>query len=130
MRLSWNTLARWGEQLHDRESITLGMRAVLEFLSLNGPTSVPNIARSRRVTRQHIQALINPLLDDELVEATENPAHQRSSLMRLTAEGKRTITRMRRREATALRHAKLTASSAELQRAAATLRALRRAIDS
>ena len=122
VRLLWNTLVRRGETLHRREALTMGMRAVLEFIARNGPTPVPAIARRRGVSRQHVQALVNPLLERDLVEATANPAHRRSPRIRLTAKGERTIGRMRRREAAVLSEIRLGAG--ELRRAAATLRAV------
>ena len=36
-------------------------RAVAEYLSKNHPTAVPEIARTRGVTRQHIQTIVNEL---------------------------------------------------------------------
>lgn len=128
-RLLWNSLVRSGERLHVDEPITMGMRAVLEYLGRNGPTSVPGIARSRKVTRQHIQAQVNALLDAGCVEYLENPAHERSALVSLSASGRRTIERMRRREAVALRDAPIAASAAEIERAAGLLRLVREAID-
>lgn len=127
VRLLWNTLVRRGEALHRREAVTLGMRAVLEYLRRSGPASVPSIARARGVTRQHIQALVNPLLEAGLVEAVPNPAHRRSRLMRLTAKGERTIDRMRGREAGVL--GGVAVAPTELARAADTLRALRRSLE-
>jgi DNA-binding MarR family transcriptional regulator len=127
VRLLWNALVRRGEALHAREPVTMGMRAVLEFLARNGPTPVPAIARRRGVSRQHVQALVNPLLERGLVEATANPAHRRSPRIRLTAKGERTIERMRRRETALLGGVRLGAG--ELRRAAATLRALRRSLE-
>ena len=127
VRLLWNTLVQRGDRLHQREELTMGMRAVLEFLRRNGPTAVPAIARARRVTRQHIQALVNPLLERGLVACVANPAHRRSPLIQLTARGERTIDRMRGREAAVLGDVPL--SRAQLQRAAETLRALRLAIE-
>ena len=125
VRLLWNALVRRGERLHEREAVTMGMRAVLEFLVRHGPTAVPAIARQRGVTRQHIQALVNPLLEAKLVEAVDNPAHRRSALLRLTAAGERTIIRMRRREGEALRGVTQGPSRGDLRRAAATLRSVR-----
>lgn len=60
--------------------------------------SAPDLARARFVTRQHIQALVNALLADELVTLEDNPQHKRSSLIGLTAAGGRVIARMRHRE--------------------------------
>lgn len=127
VRLLWNTLVRRGETLHRREPLTMGMRAVLEFLRRSGPASVPAIARARGVTRQHIQALVNPLVELGLVVAAPNPAHRRSPLMRLTAKGERCIDRMRRREAAVL--GAVPVARSELARATETLRVLRRSLE-
>lgn len=86
-------------------------------------------ARRRRVSRQHIQALVNPLVDAGMVEAVPNPAHKRSPLMRLTRQGDKTIARMKERETRFARRAELDANASELTRAARTLRELRRALD-
>lgn len=88
------------------------------------PTGVPGIARSRHVTRQHIQALVNDLLQRGLVELLDNPAHRRSRLVALTAEGRRTFGRMRAKEARFLARLNLRVRDADLRQAAATLRAV------
>jgi DNA-binding MarR family transcriptional regulator len=129
VRLLWNTLVQRGERLHEAEPITMGMRAVLEFLARNGPTSVPNIARSRRVTRQHIQVQVNALQDEGCVELLPNPAHRRSLLVASTPRGTRTLARMRDREAAVFADAPVTPSPAQLERAAGTLRAVREALE-
>jgi hypothetical protein len=49
------------------------MRAVLEFLSRHGPASVPQIARRRFVTRQHIQALVNGLMEQDSSHSNRTP---------------------------------------------------------
>lgn len=99
VRLLFHRAVQVGEGLHAREPVTLGMRAVLEYLLLNGPATVPQIARRRLVTRQHIQTLVNQLLEQELVARAPNEAHRRSSLVALTPAGRRLIERMRSREA-------------------------------
>ena len=98
VRLLYHRIVQVGEQLHADESVTLGMRAVLEFLLRNGPTTVPDIARSRSVTRQHIQILVNDLLQQNLAAIEDNPQHKRSSFVTLTKKGERVIRRMRKRE--------------------------------
>jgi DNA-binding MarR family transcriptional regulator len=128
-RLLWHALVQSGERLHAREPVTLGMRAVLEFLADHGPAAVPHIARSRRVSRQHIQGLVNALLGLELVALGENPAHRRSALVHPTSRGRQVIDRMRRRERELLGRIDLGASEAELERAARTLKAVREAIE-
>jgi DNA-binding MarR family transcriptional regulator len=128
VRLLWHVAVQATERLHDGEAVTVGMRAVLEFLARNGPTPVPDIARSRLVTRQHIQSLVNGLLELRLVSLEDNPAHRRSPLVQLAPEGERTIERMKRRERRFLGGLRLRADRDELRRAAATLGAVRSAL--
>ena len=128
VRLLWHVTVQAGERLHEGEAVTLGMRAVLEFLEANGPRAVPEIARSRHVTRQHIQVLVNGLLDLRLVSLDDNPAHRRSSLVRLTPVGQKAIARMRKRERHFLDGLELSARPDELRRAAGVLKAVREAL--
>ncbi len=129
VRLLFHALVQRGDRLHADEAITMGKRAVLEYLARNGPTPVPEIARQRRVSRQHIQVLVNPLVEAGLVETAPNPAHRRSALMRLTRQGERTLERMKKRETRFVRRAALDPSEAALTGASKTLRAVRRAIE-
>ena len=128
VRLLWHVMVQTAERLHEGELVTLGMRAVLEFLARNGPTAVPEIARSRQVTRQHIQALVNHLLELRLVSLDDNPAHRRSALVRLTPVGQKVIDRMKRRERQLLDRLELDATPDDLRRAAATVSATRKAL--
>ncbi|MFI5336732.1 MAG: MarR family winged helix-turn-helix transcriptional regulator [Opitutales bacterium] len=128
VRQLWHVTVQAAERLHRDEPVTLGMRAVLEFLAQNGPTPVPGIARRRHVTRQHIQALVNDLLARRLVSLGDNPAHRRSALVRLTPEGTMAIDRMKRREARFFDSLRLKVGSDDLRRAAATMRAVREAM--
>jgi DNA-binding MarR family transcriptional regulator len=104
------------------------MRGVMEFLASHGPVTVPHVARSRYVTRQHIQTLVNALLRLHLVSIEANPAHRRSALVHLTAEGQKTIERMRRRERKHLERIDPGRSAAEVRRSAETLKAVREAL--
>jgi DNA-binding MarR family transcriptional regulator len=126
VRLLYQSLVQIGERLHAGSQVSLGMRAVLEFLERNGPATVPTMARARRVTRQRIQTLVNALLGQALVETVTNPASRRSPLIRLTQRGAKTIRTMRQRET-----AKLAApiGSDDLQQATRTLAALRLALE-
>ncbi|MEZ4216331.1 MAG: MarR family transcriptional regulator [Myxococcota bacterium] len=129
VRLLWNALVQRAERLHRGSGVTVAMRAVLEFLARAGPTSVPHVARARRVSRQHIQAIANALVERGLVATDANPAHRRSPLLRLTPKGARAIARMQDREQTTLAAAAPVATPAELARAAATLRKVRGALE-
>jgi len=100
-------------------------RGILRSLDSFGPQTVPRIARSRPVSRQHIQMLVNGLPRDGLVVTEENPAHRKSTLLRLTAEGKRQLERMQRRESGFLAGARLSLEAEAINRAADTLSLLR-----
>jgi DNA-binding MarR family transcriptional regulator len=125
VRLGMHRLVQVTEALHADEDVTLGMRAVLEFLLKTGEATVPEIARSRHVSRQHIQSLVNPLLDRNLVKLGENPAHRRSPLVILTRAGESLIQKLKRKERRAFSAMPIDASDAQLKSAARTLRALR-----
>ena len=127
-RLLWHALIAAAERLHAKERVTLGMRAVLEFLLVQGPVPVPEIARRRGVSRQHIQGLVNALLAENLVAVQENPAHRRSVLIGLTTNGERTIRRMKEREARLFAEKDFGAGQAEMKRAAKVLRGVRSAL--
>lgn len=64
-----------------------GLWGFLRSLQMQGPQTVPQIARARPVSRQRIQRLADEAAEAGLVEFTDNPAHRRSKLVRLTPEG-------------------------------------------
>ena len=98
VRLLNNRLIELVEELHRDTGITASQRAVLEFISRNGPETVPAIARSRGVSRQHIQVIVNELVSAGLLEPQANPAHQRSPNHALTETGQRSIDELLQRE--------------------------------
>ena len=114
------------EELHaDHGGLSAGHRGVLQSLHREGPHTVPALARMRPVSRQHIQLLVNDLLEQGLVRARPNPGHKRSPLLELTDKGRKRFEAMRQREHRALRQAGLPVSDKELLAAADVLRALR-----
>jgi DNA-binding MarR family transcriptional regulator len=114
--------------LHGLGPSSAGLRGVLESIAENGPQTVPQIARSRPVSRQHIQMLVNDLIQRGLVHLVDNPAHKRSRLVDLTEEGRLAHRRMRQIEERLLSRLPITASERELQTTASVLRQLREAI--
>ena len=64
-----------------------GTWGFLRSLRLDGPLTVPQLARSRPVARQYIQKMADELAAEGLIEFFDNPAHRRSRLMRLTKKG-------------------------------------------
>jgi DNA-binding MarR family transcriptional regulator len=67
--------------------LTVGMRAVMAVLASGGGRTVPDIARTLFLARQQVQLLANGLEELGLAVRRPNPAHKRSPLFCLTAEG-------------------------------------------
>jgi DNA-binding MarR family transcriptional regulator len=121
-------LTALGDRLHADRGITAAMRGVLASLAGGGPQTVPQMARARPVSRQHIQTLVDALAERELVAFQPNPAHRRSPVVALTERGRTLFADMRAREAGIVERLdhrlsadKLAASIATLQTLAAQL---------
>ncbi|WP_328778969.1 MarR family winged helix-turn-helix transcriptional regulator [Streptomyces canus] len=78
--------------------VSVGVRSVLVLLHRYGPMTVPQMGRVMALTRQFVQRMANDAMDRGWAEATPNPAHQRSSLIRITDEGVAVITTILARE--------------------------------
>jgi DNA-binding MarR family transcriptional regulator len=113
------------DQIHHRGEMTGALRSILRGLYKLGEQTVPQMARARAVSRQHVQTLVNQLVAEGLVELTPNPAHKRSPLARLTTLGKKTVDAMNRNEAGLLSKADLRVTDKDLSQAAETLRRVR-----
>lgn len=87
------------EEMLGEGAQSAGRRSILKSLSSGGPQTVPQMARRRAVSRQHIQKLVNGLQADGLVELIENPAHKRSRLVRITNDGEAVARATAEREA-------------------------------
>ena len=107
--------------LHEGDGITAGMRAVLESVTEGGPKTVPEMARARPVSRQHIQTLVNELLDAGYVEYRNNPAHRGSKLVAPTRAGAAAFAALRAREAAALTRLSMDIDAREMARATQAL---------
>jgi DNA-binding MarR family transcriptional regulator len=117
------------DQVHSKTGITAGLRGVLQDLHKNGPRTVPDMARARPVSRQHIQVLVNELLERGEVELIPNPAHARSKLVRLTDRGREQFEAIRRREMEVLAELPVEAEAHELATTAEVLRRLKGAFE-
>ncbi|MEV6208930.1 MarR family winged helix-turn-helix transcriptional regulator [Kitasatospora sp. NPDC051914] len=91
------------EQDAPLQGLSVGVRAVLELLREHGPMTVPQMGRAQALSRQFVQRMVNDAAARHLVETIPNPAHQRSSLIRLTGEGTAAITAVTDREHALLR---------------------------
>ena len=98
VRHLFQVLKTLADAVHRDAGLNASTRAVIEALA-NGPRTVPEIARSKFVTRQHIQSLVDELAKAELIELRPNPAHLRSPLVALTRRGEAVYATVRKREA-------------------------------
>ena len=80
-----------GEKIGATTPAGAGSWGLLRSLAAAGPQTVPQLARARPVTRQHIQTLANELADQGLVEFIDNPAHKKSKLLAITPTGERRL---------------------------------------
>ncbi|MGR6922368.1 MarR family winged helix-turn-helix transcriptional regulator [[Actinomadura] parvosata] len=85
------------------EGLSVGVRAVLNLLREHGPMTVPQMGRAQALSRQFVQRMTNDAAGLGLVAFEPNPAHKRSSLIRLTEEGERAIGAVLDRERAVLR---------------------------
>ncbi len=84
------------------EGLSVGVRAVLTMLYGRGPMTVPQMGRFQALSRQFVQRMVNDAAALGYVETAPNPAHKRSSLIRLTEEGRTVIGSVHDRERDAL----------------------------
>ena len=91
-----------------------GVRSVLLVLGRQGEQTVPDIARVRRTSRQNIQIVVDRLKSAGLIELDLNPAHKRSSLVRLTHGGRTLVRQIQEAEKTLLERVLAEISHAEL----------------
>lgn len=88
-----------GSRLAAQEGLTAARWQVLGAVALAGrPLTVPQIARRMGLTRQAVQASVNLLLADAMVETGENLDHRRSPLVRLTELGRQKYAAVDRRQ--------------------------------
>jgi DNA-binding MarR family transcriptional regulator len=125
----YNRLRVLAEQVHGQGEGSAGRRSILRSLDLSGPQTVPQMARVRLVSRQHVQVLVNALIDDGLLELVKNPSHKRSSIVQLSKRGKQMVAAMHKTEEEWLEQLTLDVSKKDIQRTAETLRMVRTAVE-
>jgi DNA-binding MarR family transcriptional regulator len=126
----FHRLTAVAEQVHGQGGLSAARRGVLRSLDRLGPQTVPQMARARPVSRQLIQSLVNELRREGYVELTANPAHRRSSLVRLTRRGKVLVDAMGSRELRLLKKLAIPVTERELAGASSVLRSVREALES
>jgi DNA-binding MarR family transcriptional regulator len=82
--------SRAGEAIAATGSQTLARWLALEMVA-NAPATVAQVARGLDLTRQSVQRIADLLEQDGLTEYVDNPVHQRSRLVRITAHGRQVL---------------------------------------
>ncbi|MEV5324783.1 MarR family winged helix-turn-helix transcriptional regulator [Nonomuraea sp. NPDC052634] len=111
------------------EGLSVGVRAVLNMLRDLGPMTVPQMGRAQALSRQFVQRMTNDAMARGLVETVPNPAHKRSSLIRLTGKGRAAIDAVIARERAVLRQVGADLTEAEVDACLRVLSRLLRLLD-
>lgn len=111
------------------EGLTVGVRAVLNLLREHGPMTVPQMGRAQALSRHFVQRMTNEAAALGLVESVPNPAHRRSSLIRLTGEGRAAINALIDRERAMLSPAAAQVTAEEVDACLHVLSSLLRLLD-
>jgi DNA-binding MarR family transcriptional regulator len=117
------------EQIHKQGEMTAALRGTLLELRTHGAQTVPSMARMRPVSRQHVQQLVNRLIELGFVELIENPAHKRSQLVQLTPKGERKTDEMAELEKHLLLGLDAGLPLREIEQATCTLKKVRSALE-
>lgn len=120
LRMKWVS-----EQIYEQDARGGARRGILRGLVRYGAQTVAAMARARDVSRQHVQKVVDAMLDDGLVELLENPRHRRSHLVSATARGEALVRRMDQTDDRVLAGACGGVATRDLDITARTLRAMR-----
>jgi DNA-binding MarR family transcriptional regulator len=119
-----------GDVLAAEEGLTAARWQVLGAVVVTGrPLTVPQIARRMGLTRQAVQASVNRLRSEGLVEARENPEHRRSPLIRMTEPGSRKYAAIQKRQAVWINELAAGLKRSELTTTARVLQELSNGLD-
>ncbi len=124
VRRLFQRLRSLSENLLSGTGINTSQRALLEFLHQHQPQTVPQIAREKSVSRQHIQSVANELLSLDLISLSRNPDHKRSRHLRLTTKGKSLYKSIRKKETELVQQMETIFWQEDLETTSATLRSI------
>jgi len=96
---------------------------------LGEPLPVAGIAREMGLARQSVQRIADILVERDLAEYRDNPAHRRAKLLSPTSQGRAAISRIGPGHAAAARRLTAVLGGETLAGAVAALRALSKALD-
>ena len=129
VRTCFNQLRSLAESLNADLDVNSSMRAIMESLARDVPRTVPDLAKERGTSRQHVQKVINGLLDQDMVKAVENPEHKRSVLYLLTSKGDKVFAEIRQRETAPMRVLSEALSQADIEQTAEVLSRMNHELD-
>lgn len=98
IRRTYNRLRHTTDQIHADTELSAPKRTLLMDIQREGAQTVPMLAATRYVSRQIIQTQVNELIEAGLMKTKANPEHKRSSLIDLTAKGRRFVEQMQAAE--------------------------------
>ena len=130
IRGAFNELASASDAVTAPLGLTAAERAVLEYLVRDGAATIPDIARAKSVSRQHIQKLADGLVGKGHAVYRDNPAHKRSQLLEVNEQGAELFRVIVRSEGAVLRKIASVLDDQDLDRAIGAVRALRAALRS
>jgi DNA-binding MarR family transcriptional regulator len=121
---------RWlSEQVYRVEARSTARRGILRGVVRYGPQTVPALAKARSVSRQHVQEVVDSLLDLGMVVLQANPAHKRSPLVCATSRGEALVKELDEIDAGVLGAVSSAVSMRDMDLTARTLRVLRNAFE-
>ncbi|MES0810845.1 MarR family winged helix-turn-helix transcriptional regulator [Roseibium sp. SCPC15] len=126
VRKTFRLLAGISDTMLEGRGLTASLRAILEFIADNGPSTVPQMAAAKSMKRQSIQAFVDRLLVMGLVETAPNPAHKRSVLIALTEKGAAEFRSIRTEETLLLEQVAARWAGGDAELASQTLKEFRR----
>lgn len=129
VRRAFTALRRTADAAHAEDRIVASVRAVMQHLAEHGPSTVPEMAEAKAITRQSMQERVNALVARGCVETRPNPAHRRSALVALTGAGAETFARMQAREGALLQGVAAALAPGEARAATETLQRLMQAME-
>jgi DNA-binding MarR family transcriptional regulator len=109
-------------------ALTAATRAVLEYVVVQGPATVSQIARIKLMSRQSIQELANHLETEGLVELQVNPSHRRAPLIAVSERGRAQFSELRSYERRLLKRLVAHFDTSQLRAAKFTLSTLHLAL--
>lgn len=110
-------------------AVSKSAAVLLRTIQGHGPQTMPDLARRRGLSRQHVRSLVQELMGQGWIELHPNPTHRRSRLVNLSGAGRQVVEGWQQAEAGALRRLPCDVPRKRLERAALVLGELCRELE-